>query len=364
MESTSATELLASKADVGIESQKPPYPPSWIDRVNDWVRQLPVPGWSVYCLLALALVFSDAAFNWGNGSFLTSSYLPFHLLSDISPAFIVAMVHYFDDWAGQAIGIFRPAMAIEEAAYQGLRYRLTTLPRLQTIGACLIGLGYSSIYLLFLYDSQIDRFRIFSSPLSSIYNVLLVLVNYVSYSMIVYHAIHQMRMVSRIYGKCKQVDLFQLGPLYAFSTLAARIAITMAVMTYGWLYAFSVSDAGDVVNTLTPLLAIPLLAATFILPLLGAHTILQAEKTRLQNETALHLKAAIEELHRRREAGEYGQMDGVGTAIDSLLKEQTLVKGMATWPWQPETVRWVATVILGPVILALVTSLARRLLGF
>ena len=362
MESTSATELLASKADVGIESLPPPYPPSWIDRVTDWVRQLPIPGWSLYSLLALALVFSDAAVNWSNGSYLTASYLPFHLMSDLSPALIVAMVHYFDDWAGHALGIFRPAMATEEAAYEGIRYRLTTLPGLQTIGASLTGVAYASAYLLFLYDSQTDKFRIFSSPLASIFNVALALVNYLAYSIIVYHTIHQMRMVSRIYGKCKQIDLFQLGPLYAFSTLAARIAMSMAVMTYAWLYAFS--DSGDIVSSLTPVLAIPLLSATFILPLLSAHTILQAEKTRLQGETSLHLKAAIKELHRRREAGEYGQMDGVGTAIDSLVKEQTLLKEIATWPWHPETVRWVATVILGPVLLALITNLVQRLLGF
>jgi hypothetical protein len=91
---------------------------------------------------------------------------------------------------------------------------------------------------------------------------------------------------------------------------------------------------------------------------------LQEEKARVQSENSLHLKATIQELHNRREAGEYEQMDGIGRAIDSLVKEQTLLNEIPTWPWQPETVRWVATAILAPVFLALVTQIAQRLLGF
>ncbi len=320
---TADTELLAGKADIGTESKKPPYPPSWIDRVTDSVKQLPIPAWSFYSVLALALVLSDAAVNWSNGSYLASSSFPFHLMSDLTPAIIVAMIHYFDDF---------------------------------------IGVAYGSIYLLFLYDWQINQFRIVTSPVASVFNVTLALLNYMAYSIIVYHTIHQMRMISRIYSKCKQIDLFQLSPLYAFSTLAARISIAIAVMTYAWIYAFSVS--GDIVSTLTPLFAIPLLFATFILPLLGIHTLLQEEKRRLQSENALHLKAAIKELHRRREAGEYEKMDGVGKAIDSLVKEQTLLKEIPTWPWHPDTVRWVATALLAPVVFTLVTRFAQRLLGF
>src|SRR5258707_1081088 len=96
METTSATELLASKADVGTESKKPPYPPSWIDRVTDWVKLLPIPAWSFYSVLALAMVLFDAAVNWSNGSYLTSGSFPFHLMSALTPAIIVVMIHYFD----------------------------------------------------------------------------------------------------------------------------------------------------------------------------------------------------------------------------------------------------------------------------
>jgi hypothetical protein len=361
MENTADTELLASSAEVGAVSEGPPYPPSWIDRVTDWVKKLPIPAWSLYSALALALVLADAALNWSNGSYLSSKSLPFHLVSALTPVVILAMIHYFDDWAEKALSTFRPALAVEEAEYEALRYQLTTLPRLPTIVATVVGLAYGLIYIVFLYDSQLDPFKIFTSPIASAFGFTLGLLNYMAYSIIVYHTIHQMRMVSRIYSKCKHIDLFHLSPLYAFSTFAARISIAIAILSYAWIYAFS--GSGDAVSTVTPIFAVPLLFATFILPLVGIHTILGHEKRNLQSENAHHLKAAISELHHRREAGDYGQIDGVGKAIDSLMKEQTLLKEIPTWPWQPETVRWVATVLLTPVVLALVTRIAQHWLG-
>jgi len=313
-------------------------------------------------VLALALVLADAAVNWSNGSYPGSSSFPFHLLSALTPAIIVAMIHYFDYWAGKALATFRPAMAVEEVEYKSLQYQLTTLPRLQTIVATVIGVAYGCIYLLFLYDSRIDELRAFTSPVASVFNVTLGILNYMVYSIIIYHTIHQMRMISRIYSKCKQIDLFHLSPLYAFSTLAARVSISLAVMTYAWIYAFS--GSGDIVGIVTPVVVVPLLFATFILPLQGIHSLLQEEKTKLQSENAQQLRASIRELHRRSEAGDYGQIDGVGKAMDGLMKEQTLLKEIPTWPWHPDTVRWVATALLAPVVLGLVTRLAQRLLGF
>jgi hypothetical protein len=365
MEKIADTELLASSAEAGTISERPPYPPSWIDRVTDWVRQLPIPAWSFYLALGIAMLVADAALNRSNGSYLASDSFPFHLVASLTPAIIGAMIHYFDDWAEKALAIFRPAMAVEEAEYEVLRYQLTTLPRLPTIVATVVGLAYGLIYTLFLYDTQIDPLKIFTSPGASAWGVAVGLLNYLVYSLIIYHTIHQMRMVSRIYGKCKQIDLLHLSPLYAFSTLAARISIAIAILAYAWIYVFSTSGgSGGIVSTLTPIFAIPLLFATFILPLVGIHRLLQDEKTKLQGENAVQLRAAIKELHRRREANDYGQIDGVGKAIDSLMKEQTLLKEIPTWPWQPETVRWVATALLVPVALALVSRIAQHWLGF
>lgn len=363
MDRTADAERFAAEIENETKSKKPPYLPSWVDWVTDRVKQLPIPVWLLYLVLGLALVLLHAAIKWSEGAYPAGTFFPFHLVLNLSPVVVMAMMYYFDDWAETALATFRPAMSIEEAEYEKVRYQLTTLPRLQTFIASFIGLAYGLIYLILLITpQQKEQYKVFRSPTGSVLDVTLELLNYLLYAILFYHTVHQMRIISRIYSTYTHVDLFQLGPLHAFSTLAARIAISIAIMTYAWIYAFS--GSANISDTLTPALAIPLLFATFILPLMGIHRILQQEKGKLQSENALHLKAALAELHHRREAGDYGQIDGVSKAIDALTKEQSLLDKISTWPWQPETVRWVGTALLLPVILTLATRVLQRFLGF
>ena len=363
MESAADAELLSGEADVTTESEKPPYPPSWVNRVNDWVKRLPIPAWLFYLALGLALTLLHAAVKWGHGSYpADTSIAAFYLMTDLSPVIVIAMIYYFDEWAEKALATFRPAMDVEEAEYERLRYQLTTLPRGQTLIVSFIGVAFASIYLVLPTNPQLEKFELFTPPLAIPLDVTVTLLDYLVYSIVIYHTVHQLRMVSRIYAKCTHIDLFQLSPLYAFSTLAARIAISIGLLTYAWTYVFSTS--GSIVETLIPLPGIPLLFAAFILPLMGIHRILLQEKATLQSENVLHLKATIAELHRRTEAGDYGQIDGVSKAIDALTKEQSLLDKIPTWPWQPETVRWVGTALLLPVILTLATRLLQHYFGF
>lgn len=366
-ERSAEAELLAGEAGAATESEKPPYPPSWVDWVADRVGQLPMPAWLFYLAVGLALVllyivisWANRSINWDNGSYLVGAPFQLRLVMALSPLFIIGMTHYFDEWAATALADFRPAMALEDAEYESLRYQLTTLPRLQTLVANFIGVALGSIYMLLVSRDVIKQFQFYASPLGTVSDLTLVLLDFLTYSILVYHTIHQLRVVSRIYARCTHVDLFQLSPLYAFSALAARIAIGIALVTSAWIYAISLGASDNVVYLLTPIFAIPLLVATFILPLTGIHRILQHEKRRLQSENALHIKATIAELHRRTDASEYGQMDGINKAMDSLVKEQGVLEKISTWPWQPETVRWVGTALLLPIILAVITRLLLR----
>ena len=367
MERSAEAELIAGEAGAATESEKPPYPPSWVDWVTDRVDRLPMPAWLFYLAVGLALAFlyigiswANRSINWDNGNYLRSAPFQLRLLMALSPAIIMGMTHYFDDWAEAALASFRPAMALDDTEYENLRYQLTTMPRLQTLVANVIGVAVGSIYVLALSPDLINQFQFYASPPGTVSDVMMFLLDFLVYSILIYHTIHQLRMVSRIYAKCLQVDLFQLGPLYAFSSLAGRIAIGIALMTSAWIYAISLGRSDNVVYLLAPFVAIPLLVVTFILPLTGIHGILQQEKRRLQGENSLHIKATIQELHRRAETGEYGQMDGVNKAMDSLVKEQTVLDKIPTWPWQPETIRWVGTALLLPIILAVVTRLLLR----
>jgi hypothetical protein len=44
-----------------------PYPPSWIDRLNDWVNRLPLPSWVIYLCLWLFLIIIQSGSKWLDG---------------------------------------------------------------------------------------------------------------------------------------------------------------------------------------------------------------------------------------------------------------------------------------------------------
>jgi len=47
---------------------KPPYPPSWIDRLIAWIDDLPMPAWAFYALVTLLTALLANIFLWLDGT--------------------------------------------------------------------------------------------------------------------------------------------------------------------------------------------------------------------------------------------------------------------------------------------------------
>ena len=75
------------------------------------------------------------------------------------------------------------------------------------------------------------------------------------------------------------------------------------------------------------------------------------------------MENVTEDLHRRTNAHDYSEMANMNDAMDSLTKEQSAVDKVSTWPWEPEVVRAVATALLLPVVIWVITRMLERL-GF
>ena len=55
---------------------------------------------------------------------------------------------------------------------------------------------------------------------------------------LIYHTVHQLRIVNLIYTRHAKIDLFNLSPLYAFSRLTACTALTTVFIAYLWLATY------------------------------------------------------------------------------------------------------------------------------
>lgn len=349
------TEIRARRE---IVDPTPPYPPSWLDRVTAWVRQLPGPA-GVYFLLLLALQLAYVhVVLWANGKLAVGAI-------DLERSFMVFLAPYFlwvrfylDRVAGAALRTFRPALTVGDAEFSQLRYRLTTLPareaRIVTVGSALVYL-----WSLVRLSPEIPEQYAASREAGLLVMGPLAFLAAVTAAVSTYHAIHQLRMVAHIHRLAAQVQLFRLRPLYAFSGLTARTGMSFLLVV-----SFLVAILPNVMERpLARILFVPVVpigVASFVLPLLGMRRRIAAERQRLLAEANRRLEALLVRLHQRVDDEVVSDADKVNAQLASLVAERVLLEKMSTWPWNAETVTGFVTALILPVILWLVQRMLER----
>jgi hypothetical protein len=341
-----------------VQPAASPYAPGWIDHFTNWVDSLNMPSWGFYVVLAAILGGVQIIIQWDG----TALY-PFPLVYVLTPLYNLALIHYLDKIAGQALNRFRPMLSISDAEYADLHYRLTTLPARPALLATLIGALYGVWTLDWVsYESQIRDLHFADTPLSMHFVHGLAIPIWAVMGVLVYHTLHQLRVVQIIYDRCSSINLYSTRPLYAFSDLSARTAVGITLMIYSWyLVAPSLFASGSSVLHLILLSALALI--TFAVPLQGARRLLVEAKDRLLNDNGERLRSTLADLHHQIDSGERADMDNLNKALSSLELEHTTLERISTWPWKAETAQAVAAALLFPVVVWLMQWILERLLG-
>jgi hypothetical protein len=250
---------------------------------------------------------------------------------------------------------------VDDAGYSSLHYRLTTIPPRSTLIATLLGVAYTVVALATELFATMQAAGV-ESLLLGVFIWTFNLVLYALVAVVVYHTLHQLRVVNAIYTKYALINIFQQGPLYSLSGLTARTAVGIAIPTYLWFQANSMTTMG---NTAPNIIQTVILSAvgivTFVSPLLGAHRLLEREKQRLQDDVGRRIESTIEALHTRADTGQiegFAEQKGV---LDGLLAEQGFLDKLRTWPWRTETVRGIGVAFVLPIIIWLIQRLLERL---
>ena len=327
-----------------------PYAPGWFDRLTDWVDRMPGPN-SLYCLGLLVFQFGYVtALLWFNGK------LPVGAI-DLRLVFVVVVAPYFlwvrfylDRVAAAALDVFRPVLAVSDAEFLRLRYELTTLPvrttRIVTLVAIAVFLLNAVLLpgaIVWQFGSSLEAALIVIGPVG-FFTIAVVAVSIVQ-------AIHQLRMVERIYDLVGKIDLLRAKPLHAFSQLTARIGVSFLLLTY---YVAAVRP--DLVSSSPALEAllvamVPTAVACFVLPLRGMHRRLAAEKDRALAQVASRFEAVFVRLHERVDQEVLADADKLNMQITSLSAEREVLARASTWPWEPATLTGFLTTLLLPVFL-------------
>jgi hypothetical protein len=341
------------------------------------VDRLPGPAWAFYLILGVAIVLAETVIQWREGAFPVGTFHPMHVWTVNCLAYFLAVLHYLDKSAASAIASFRPLLVAAKSAgrpaiddqmkYADLSYRLTTLPLRPALIATIAGIAFSAASFAIQLSSGAVPTPLAGTARTALStaSVLAVFIpaNGVGF-LFIYHAVHQLRQVSRIYTRHARINAYQLQPLYALSRPGAFTALGLIATIYIWTtLPASVGRQPQTGEIGLSLVSGVVGGAAFVLPLLGAHRRLVAEKEARLSEASSRFEAATLELHSQLDRGRLLQMDHLNKALSSLEIEQNALRKIPTWPWQPGAIRAVVAALLLPVAVWAIQLLLGRLLG-
>jgi hypothetical protein len=333
-----------------------PYSPSWFDRVTDAIRRGPLPFAVVYLLVFVALGVAREVVSWTDGSVAVGAIYPYFFIDAFNPVFLFFATHLLDDQARRAFVSYEPVLSSGTHS-SSLLYRLTTLPARSTLVVTLLAVPLGAAYIpLALSPQTIADSLYFTSPQAVVADTAISVLLAVAMALFVWHTIHQLFWVARIYSRHTDVSIFHIGPLYSLSRVTAMTAVTLVVFSY--LFAGWVFDSVGSTVVVAGILVVAALA--FVVPLYGAHRLLVTEKSRQHGEVARRIEATTSRLHHGIDGDDYTRADALQSALAGLETERIIIGKAPTWPWDPEAVRVVLTALLVPIVLWVITRILER----
>jgi uncharacterized membrane protein len=345
---------------------------SWIDTLAGIVDSVPAPRWAVYTAVSLVIALVEHVAFWADDRVPFPDIEPSLVIGSALPAVILWSMQVLNGVALRALRNLRPALELSTADQDALAADLLRTPA--TTSMLLVPVGV-----------LVGTASVLTSPeawglgetgaLSWAASIAIAIGTVVLTFGFLDHVVHQLRVVDRVHRRSVRVDLFNLEPLYAFSSLTSRTGIVLLaieVLAIGGLTLTSAGlvglsaggmvglSSGDIVVTLV---MFGVAIACFVVPLLGLHERIGEEKDRRLTEANGTLAQVLAEVQRRVAQGD---MDGAGRLNDTVAAASAgllAVSRVSTWPWRPETLRGFVSAVLLPIVLWLIFELLRRILS-
>ncbi|HET9494689.1 MAG TPA: hypothetical protein VFR15_10700 [Chloroflexia bacterium] len=338
-----------------------PYAPSWLSRLMDWVERLPLPAWGFYTSLLVVLYALYTVVKWLDGIYPAGTFSLFHLVIVGLIVYAMAGSHYLSRFAGRVLDTFRPLLR-DGGDYPRLRYQLTRSSWRASLLASLAGVAWAAFGLLFATPREYWTGReMFLPGYSAVLDTIFYLMLWGVVGAVLHQTVHQLRMVSHIYAEHTRFDLFRRGPLYEFSRLTARGGVLNMAGAYVWFAADPAGLPLNVPSIVVVLVFSGVALVAFVQPLRGLHDLLLREKQERLDQNGRQLDAITARLHEGVGKGDLDDMPKLESAISSLVAERGVLEKIRTWPWEPETARWVLTAVLLPLVLWFVQRLLERI---
>jgi hypothetical protein len=337
----------------------PPYPPSWVDRLTDWVERLPIPWWLFYVLLAAVLCGLVALGLWRAGVYRDFGFHPMQIWMPTLGAYLLGLTHALDRVAASSMQRFRPAFRGDDSAFAAAVYRMTTLPARETLIITIV------LTVLTLPVGRYEMSMIQTGGLElapPIFLAVLAVLYVISYPFF-YHIWHQLREIHRLHRDWADVRVTNIRPMYALSRVTSLSALGVVLNNYGWFLAQPGAELNNPVTIGEGIFSLIIALVVFIWPLWSAHRLLSEAKEDGLARVAGRKESARRQLHEAVDAGQLDRVDPLNKVLGALEVENAELTRVATWPWAAGTLRGLLGTVLLPIVLWLIQRLLSSVVG-
>ena len=206
-----------------VESAVPygrrPYPPNFIHAVYAWLDHLPIPAWLFFVLLIPLVGIAQHLVAWSKGA-LAPGQFNFDLGTAGYYLVVFLIGIYVLKGAPKALDEFRPLLEVTDEEYARLKYGFVTIPK--GLGTLFFLVGLAGGAVSGLSDMAIAPAVDYAFPEL---RIGIWMIGTGATTLFGYQVVRQLRQMGRFYAMPKQVDLFNLRPLYGFSRYTSALGI-------------------------------------------------------------------------------------------------------------------------------------------
>jgi hypothetical protein len=137
----------------------------------------------------------------------------------------------------------------------------------------------------------------------------------------------------------------------------------LVIPIYGWMLINpDLLQVPLSLGMMVPFAILPI--AVFVLPLVGAHRLMEMEKERMLHDIDRQFEAVFAMFNQRLHEEDYAAIEGLNGTISSLEIQHRKIKDIPTWPWRPETIGSVIAAIALPLVLRFIQFLVDQALSW
>lgn len=334
------------------------FKPSYLDQIIERIDRLSMPYWVFYFLLFFAVGFVFIVAGWLQGLLEIGVFPLSYFVLGIWIAENLFINHFLISSSVASLSEFKSQISITSSDFEKLKYSISHIPRFQSNLWIVFGMLNGIVTIINMINRQVsisDKFPI-------IYLGIGASIGSGFFFAAVYRTVRQLRSINQLFDSIEKVNLHALGPIYGLALLPAKFFFMVILVLYVNPVFFMLPEM--LTDPLIMLIWGLLTLSSFgiaVLPLRGINRKLREEKERLLIENGSRLDLATTALYSQVDKGEHQNLDKLERGINALLALRNDIEAISTWPWNKDTIRWLATALLLPLGLLVIQFLLQRL---